>query len=618
MVLGKKKKKDKKGIAIRADYIVHVREIKPWPAAASESLRCVQTVFLQWEENTSDNSGSFLAVAGDSNVVFNDSFMLRSTLYKKDSSSDDKFRKNYLEFSLLEPRKDKSKGHLLGKASLNLADYGLIQGIAHVNVPFNLNKSYNDELQVMYLVITLERDAPHSSPSLGLSQHHDDDDDDSCTDDDASSHSSRTIGSSMASPSQSDKNGYGKAGADVKRKVWPPSTDASSDTWNRVKDYVSSSKFSERSMSYAIKNSASPLITSSPTSISFRDSNAKYNKTTCVQEIGNKARLKSVHGNGDINSGGKPPDLDIPNGCQKRGKHTSSKDKNEWKVKVEMLEEELREAAAIEVALYSVVAEHSSSKNKVHAPARRLSRFYMSACRAGCQGKRASAAKAVVSGLVLVSRACGNDVPRLSFWLSNAIMLRSIITEIAAELPQSNSYDDLEDALTLLIGLERVESWLFSRIVESVWWQCFTPHMQLQPSVGKSSYSYRDSSPGTKKKSGLGSYEQGSFCIELWKKAFKDACERLCPIRAGGRECGCLSALLLLAMEQLVNRLDVAMFNAILRDSGDEMPTDPVSDPIGDSKVLPVPPAKSSFTAGAQLKNIVRYIHAYIPNSMIN
>lgn len=56
-------------------------------------------------------------------------------------------------------------------------------------------------------------------------------------------------------------------------------------------------------------------------------------------------------------------------------------------------------------------------------------------------------------------------------------MLRSVITQIAAELPQSNrnvdspESDDLEDALTLLIALERVESWLFTRVVESVWWQ---------------------------------------------------------------------------------------------------------------------------------------------------
>lgn len=58
-------------------------------------------------------------------------------------------------------------------------------------------------------------------------------------------------------------------------------------------------------------------------------------------------------------------------------------------------------------------------------------------------------------------------------------------------------------------------------------------------------------------------------------------------------------------MEQCVARLDVAMFNAILRESDDDIPTDPVSDPISDSKVLPIPAGRSSFGAGAQLKNAV-------------
>lgn len=89
-----------------------------------------------------------------------------------------------------------------------------------------------------------------------------------------------------------------------------------------------------------------------------------------------------------------------------------SDQKNEWKSKAEILEEELREAAALEVSLYSVVAEHGGSINKVHAPARRLSRFYLHACRARFSDKRASAARAAVSGLVLVAKACGNDVPR--------------------------------------------------------------------------------------------------------------------------------------------------------------------------------------------------------------
>lgn len=54
-------------------------------------------------------------------------------------------------------------------------------------------------------------------------------------------------------------------------------------------------------------------------------------------------------------------------------------------------------------------------------------------------------------------------------------------------------------------------------------------------------------------------------------------------------------------------RLDVAMFNAILRESSDEIPTDPVSDPISDLKVLPIQAGKSSFGAGAQLKSAVSY-----------
>jgi hypothetical protein len=52
-------------------------------------------------------------------------------------------------------------------------------------------------------------------------------------------------------------------------------------------------------------------------------------------------------------------------------------------------------------------------------------------------------------------------------------------------------------------------------------------------------------------------------------------------------------------------RLDVAMFNAILRESANEIPTDPISDPIVDPKVLPIPAGDLSFGSGAQLKNSV-------------
>lgn len=80
--------------------------------------------------------------------------------------------------------------------------------------------------------------------------------------------------------------------------------------------------------------------------------------------------------------------------------------------RIKLLEGELREAAAVEAALYSVVAEHGSSMSKVHAPARRLSRLYLHACKESSRSRRASAARSIVSGLVLVAKACGNDVPR--------------------------------------------------------------------------------------------------------------------------------------------------------------------------------------------------------------
>ncbi|XP_028769619.1 uncharacterized protein LOC114727059 [Neltuma alba] len=319
--------------------------------------------------------------------------------------------------------------------------------------------------------------------------------------------------------------------------------------------------------------------------------------------------------------------------CHEGSNTNDSLNDNETKLKseVQMLREELREAAALEISLYSVVADHGSSANKVHAPARRISRFYLHAFRVGSPASRANAAQSAVSGFVLVSKACGNDVPRLTFWLSNLILLRAIVSKGVEKIQLDDSlcinsdrngsvngswlkrspscdgekenaikyFHSWEDPQTFLFALEKIEAWIFSRIVESVWWQTLTPHMQSAAAKSSSSrkvYGRRHS---------LGDQEQGSFSIDLWKRSFKDACERLCPLRAGGHGCGCLPVIARLVMEQLVNRLDVAMFNAILRESAEEMPTDPISDPISDSRVLPIPAGKSGFGAGAQLKNAI-------------
>ncbi|KAL5546701.1 hypothetical protein UlMin_006388 [Ulmus minor] len=283
-----------------------------------------------------------------------------------------------------------------------------------------------------------------------------------------------------------------------------------------------------------------------------------------------------------------------------------SNGKSELESEIEMLKEELQEAATVEVALYSVVVEHESSYNKIHAPARRLSRFYQHACKANSKAKKSNAARAAISGFILVSKACGNDVPR--------------------EKKNDNieSFDDWGDPLTFMIALEMFEAWIFSRIVESVWWQSIcpyrlilflvfplrtmTPHMQPVAAKGSSLRKTYG------RKHGLGDHDQGNFPIDLWKKAFKDAYERLCPTQAVGHDCGYLPMLArLYVMDQLVSRLDVAMFNAILRENGEEMPTNPVSDPISDSKVIPIQAGKSSFEASAQLKNAeYRFIILYM------
>jgi hypothetical protein len=41
----------------------------------------------------------------------------------------------------------------------------------------------------------------------------------------------------------------------------------------------------------------------------------------------------------------------------------------------------------------------------------------------------------------------------------------------------------------------------------------------------------------------LGDQQKGTFSVNLWKAAFRDAFSRMCPLRAGGHECGCLSVL---------------------------------------------------------------------------
>ena len=58
-------------------------------------------------------------------------------------------------------------------------------------------------------------------------------------------------------------------------------------------------------------------------------------------------------------------------------------------------------------------------------------------------------------------------------------------------------------------------------------------------------------------------------------------------------------------MEHCVVHLDIVMFNVILCKSENEIPTDTISDPIVDLRVLPILADDLSFGSGTQLKNFV-------------
>ncbi|XP_010491284.1 PREDICTED: uncharacterized protein LOC104768896 [Camelina sativa] len=270
-----------------------------------------------------------------------------------------------------------------------------------------------------------------------------------------------------------------------------------------------------------------------------------------------------------------------------------------------VLEEELREVAALEMSIYSVFPQHESSSHKLHRPAGDLFRLYALARKNKSENKLISVTKNIVSGLSLVLKSCGSDVPRLTYWLSNTVMLREIISQKFGGTNRNGSNsleEDWTDVRTLITALRRVESCLFTQVVESIWSQVMMVHMRPQgvdSTMGEIMGNF--SEPATCDKL------QESFSVNLWKRAFEEAFQRLCPVQAAKRKCGCLHVLTRMVMEQCIVRLDVAMFNAILREWAHQTSSDPASDPITDPRVLPIPAGVLSFESGVKLKNTVGY-----------
>ncbi|CAF2141930.1 unnamed protein product [Brassica rapa] len=587
--------KSRKDNGVLVEYLISIKELKPWPTSQVPA----QCVLLKWEHGK-NSSGSFIAVVGNDTIMFNESFRLTLTLDPK-GGAENKFQKNLLELHVYDAKKkDKGvKNKLLGSAVVNLADYGVL-----TNTP-KLRGSVDKE-----------------GSEFSLASLTDDDDD-------ASSQCSSTRRVSLSAMSnvtppntEAEMSGDEKKGwKHVTLKHSPTEAALVSEIENLLREeerkrqnnelVVASSESEQKhnngTNAFKLKKQLSEIRAVPsllPPDAARKQMKLRTNtltlgrKTLGMEGVPRLKQLKSIQllFDGRGNNTNNDDSLKEANGVSnKLGLITPQE------FKTETLEDELKEAAALEAAVYSVAAEHSSSMSKVHAPARRLARFYLHACKGNGSdhSKRACAARAAVSGLIVVSKACGNDVPRLTFWLTNSIVLRAILSRGTLSLVSIKpGSDEWEDPQAFLAALEKFESWIFSRIVKSVWWQSMTPYMQS--SAVKGSISRKVSG-----KRRLGHKNQGLYAIDLWKNAFKAACERLCPLRGLRKECGCLPMLAKLVMEQLISRLDVAMFNAILRESAGEMPTDPVSDPISDINVLPIPAGKASFGAGAQLKNAI-------------
>lgn len=676
MVLGlssKNRRGSSSSSSIQVDYLIHIHDIKPWPP--SQSLRSLRSVVIQWE-NGERNSGTTDAVApslgsviGEGKIEFNHSFKLPLTLLKDASASarnkgcDVVFFKNVLELNLYEARREKTH-QLLATATVDLAEYGIVKESLSLTAPMNSKRSYRNTTQpVLHLSIQPIRAASSSSRngskdggesvSALMNEEYDKEAEiASITDDDISSHSSLTVVSSstlesnaaFSVPAEEEEHerkvNKGSESAASQGDQIPSSVDDLSSVFNLPVDVPDSAP--NTCVSDELKDCAKLVNGETKSIMPLHNSvNASSPETTSQQDlvsdeeeresrrVEKPRKVKSVRSSLEIsrsNSERKEAKV-FP-----RGNTTLESKVKDLESRVKKLEGELCEAAAIEAALYSVVAEHASSSAKVHAPARRLLRLYLHACRGDnhlLSTRRANAAKSAVSGLVTVAKACGNDVPRLTYWLSNTIILRAIISDNhSEELPVSagpgpktsktqrqgsssltwkdsslskKNTGGWDDPGTFITALEKVEAWIFSRVVESIWWQTLTPRMQSSAANGS----------GALKKNKFGrspssvNQEQGDFSLELWKKAFREAHERLCPLRASGHECGCLPLPARLIMEQCVARLDVAMFNAILRDSDENFPTDPLSDPIADSRVLPIPCSITSFGSGALLKNSI-------------
>ncbi|KAI5075174.1 hypothetical protein GOP47_0009250 [Adiantum capillus-veneris] len=314
------------------------------------------------------------------------------------------------------------------------------------------------------------------------------------------------------------------------------------------------------------------------------------------------------------------------------------------------LEGELQDVATIEMSVFSTVVEHGESPNSVLVCACQLTKLLIHAITNWSQQRRASLMRSTISGLLLATRACGQDVARLTFWWSNVLALRhAFVSSFSDNLPVSTNSElsvvleaskgcspidpkmytagdnsavhesghiNLSNAATFIRVLEKVEASIYIKVMEAVWSQVFAPltHKAAYPSAQQgpsSNHVDKDNAQSSKDNEStsmvfdLEDGVQQNSSIDIWKKAFLSALEKLCPVLSGGKNCSCVSGLPRLVIEECVARLDVLMFNAIVPIPESELSKKPMSDVAFGADVLPICPGHMTFGTGMQLKNAV-------------
>ncbi|MCO5573612.1 hypothetical protein L7F22_027384 [Adiantum nelumboides] len=308
------------------------------------------------------------------------------------------------------------------------------------------------------------------------------------------------------------------------------------------------------------------------------------------------------------------------------------------------LEGELQDVATIEMFVFSTVAEHGEAPHSVLVCACYLTKLLINTVTNWSHHRWASLMRSTVSGLLLASRACGQDVARLTFWWSNVLALRyALVSSCSNNLEISTGPEyvvaleasedctpanpemsvlednsavhklgqgDLSDGASFITALEKVEASIYIKVVEAVWWQVFAPltHKIADPSekkVDKDDARCRTDCESTARVFDLEDGVQQNASIDIWKRAFLDGLEKLCPVLSGGNICSCVSGLPRVVIEECVARLDVLMFNAILPIPESELSRKPTSAVLFEAELLPISPRHMTFGAGMQLKNVV-------------